>query len=235
MAIVIQWQNISSVLSDAQCAVIMAAVQAQSAQDVAPYWGIQSVSFTHVPKGTSMNPHQWQFVIADTSDQAGAAGYHETTSGGEPIGYAFAKTTQEAGMNPSVTISHEALEMLGDALIDQSNQWADNPSAVFLAQELCDPVEDDSLGYMKNGVLVSDFVTPAYFISGSVGPWDFMKHLKAPNSLAVGGYQSLWTPKHGWTENFADGEAKGRAALVSRHSRSKRRMVPVGNRKRSLV
>ena len=69
--------------------------------------------------------------------------------------------------------------MIGDSLIDQANKWSDPPNPLFLAQELCDPVEDDSLAYSKNGVMVSDFVTPKYFVPGSAGPWDFGEHLSA--------------------------------------------------------
>jgi hypothetical protein len=69
----------------------------------------------------------------------GAAGDHDA-EGGVPIGYAFAKITMDTGMDPNVTISHEVLEMIGDSLIDQANQWSDLPNPLFLAQELCDPV-----------------------------------------------------------------------------------------------
>lgn len=226
MAIAIQVQNISTVMSDHQGEEVLDAVTAQVAEDVAPVWGNQSVVFTLIPKGGNFTPGFWRFVIADTSDQAGAAGYHQTNSG-EPIGYAFAKTTQDAGMNPSVTISHEILEIIGDALIDQANQWSDLPNAIFLAQELCDPVEDDSLAYDKRGVKVSDFVTPAYFIPQSNGPWDFRQALHEPNTLATGGYQLVWDPTNGWQQNLPASGAKGRATELFAHfySRRVRRMT----------
>jgi hypothetical protein len=71
---------------------------------------------------------------------------------------------------PTVTISHEVLEMTGDALIDQSNQWPDLLNALFLVQELCDPFENDSLAYDKNGVKVSDLVRPTYVVPSSGRP-----------------------------------------------------------------
>lgn len=228
MAIIIQIQNISTVMTDAQVQTVLDAVTHQVAEDAAPYWGNQQVAFTIVAKVCAMNPKIFQFVIADTSDQTGAAGYHETTAAGEAIGYAFAKTTLDAGMHPSVTISHEILEIVGDPLIDQSNQWSDLPTALFLGQELCDPVEDDSLGYEKNGVLVSDFVTPAYFVPNSTGPWDFKAHLKAPNTLAPGGYQLNWDPTHGWQQvlaKTANGQLGKRALMLSPFSRRARRMT----------
>jgi hypothetical protein len=221
MAISIQVQNISTVMADDRVEAVLNAVTAQVAEDVAPVWGNQSVVFSLIPKDAKFSPGRWRFVVADSSDQAGAAGYHQTNSG-EPIGYAFAKTTIDAGMNPSVTISHEILEMIGDALIDQANQWSDLPNALFLAQELCDPVEDDSLAYDKAGVKVSDFVTPAYFIPQSDGPWDFRNSLRSPNTLAVGGYQLTWDPTNGWQQKLPASGAKGRAAAQFAHIYSRR-------------
>lgn len=228
--ITIQVQNISSVCTDEQLAGIYAAIEAQVAEDVGPIWNCQGIKFLPVPKGQAMAPDKWQFVVADTSDQAGAAGYHETDNLGWPIGYAFVKTTLDAGMHPSVTISHEVLEMIGDALIDQSNQWSDLPNAIFLAQELCDPVEDDQFGYEKNGVLVSDFVTPAYFVPKSVGPWDFRSYLKGPwdqQQMLAGAYQLVWTPLTGWHQIFPAQHATGRALIASlnRYSRGRRRKL----------
>jgi hypothetical protein len=224
MSINVQYQNVSTVLTDAQVAAIMAAVMHQVAEDVAPYWGCQRLEMIFVPKAQAMEPKFFQFLVADDSNQADALGYHQTTPAGWPIGFAFAKTTIEAKDNPSVTISHELLEMVGDPLIDQACQWADNPNALFLSQELCDPVEDDSIAYLKDGIMVSDFVTPAYFVPGEAGPYDFRSVLTAPNTLAVGGYQLQWTPAGGWTQTFADDKARRRPSSVG-HSRRQRRIM----------
>ena len=227
MAIEIQVQNQSTVLRDAALLPILTAVEAQIAEDVAPFWANEPVKLTLVARNQPLNPHRWQFIVTNDSNVAGAAGYHETTAGGEPIGYAFVETTIRAGMHPSVTISHELLEMIGDALIDQANQWSDLPNALFLAQELCDPVEEDALGYDKRGVLVSDFVTPEYFVPGSAGPWDFRGHLNGPwnpAAMTPGAYQLTWDPNNGWQQVFPQNRATGRAALHTPHSRRARRM-----------
>lgn len=222
MAIICEVQNISTVMDNDMLQPILSAVEQQVAEDVAPTWGCQTVSLVLLAPGQKFSGNKWQFVVVDTSDVAGAAGYHET-QGDEPIGFAFVKTTIDAGMHPSVTISHEMLEMVGDALIDQYNIWSDLPDALFLAQELCDPVEDDSLAYLKNGVLVSDFVTPAFFVPQSKAPWDFKHHLSGPNTLATGGYQLYWNPQSGLFQKFAEGIAKGRAAISTPYSRRWRR------------
>ena len=235
----IQYQNISTVMTDAQVAAVMAAVAAQVAQDFSRYWDTGAVTFAFVPKNKAMDPKAWQFVVADTSDQAGAAGYHETGSGGGPIGFAFALTTQQAGMHPSVTISHEILEMLGDPYIDQAAQWADLPNALFLAYEVGDPVEDDQFGQIKDGILLSDFVFPSYFVQGSAGPWDLMRKLTGPwnaASMLPGAYQSTWDPTNGWQQVFPARKARlGRnlPKYASPLSRRARRMIPHSRRQRS--
>jgi hypothetical protein len=196
----IQVQNQSSAMTDQQVSQILKAVEAQVRQDAAPIWGFDTVQLKFFPKDQALDPNQRQFIVLDSSDVKGAAGYHQTTQGGQPIGYAFAKTTIDAGMNPSVTISHEILEMLGDELIDQYNIWSDVPNSMFLCQELCDPVESDNLAYETSGfagIKLSNFVTPAYFIPDSAKPWDFRGVLTAPNSLSPGGYQLTWDPTNG--------------------------------------
>ena len=229
MPIQIEVKNISTAMSDGEVQAALAAVQAQVAEDVAPIWFNEPVTLELVNTTATFTSGAWQFFVADTPEQVsqdapGAAGDHDAEAG-VPVGYAFAQITQQAGMDPNVTISHEVLEMIGDSLIDQCNQWSDLPDALFLAQELCDPVEDDSLAYVKNGVKVSDFVTPQYFIPGSAGPYDFKEHLSAPNTLAPGGYQLTWDPANGWKQQFPGQHATGRAALATRYSRRTRRMT----------
>lgn len=235
----IEYQNISTVMTDAQVQAVMAAVAAQVNQDFNRYWNCGVVSFAFVAKSKAMDPKAWQFIIANTSDQAGAAGYHQTGSGGGPIGFAFAKTTQDAGMHPSVTISHEILEMLGDPYINLTCQWADLPNALYLAQETGDPVEDDQFGQVKDGILLSDFVFPSYFIPQSAGPWDLMRKLTGPwdpTKMLAGAYQSTWDPINGWQQVFPARKAKmGRnlPTYISPLSRRNRRMIPPHKRLRS--
>ncbi|HLW72160.1 MAG TPA: hypothetical protein VKS22_16240 [Candidatus Binataceae bacterium] len=73
MAITIQVHNISTVMTEAAVLPILAAVEAQIEQDVAPIWGNQTVRLELIAAGVNFAPGMWRFVIADTSDQAGAA------------------------------------------------------------------------------------------------------------------------------------------------------------------
>jgi len=148
------------------------------------------------------------------------------------MGFAFVQMTLRAGLEPSVTISHEVLEMTGDAFLCQCNQWSDIPDAVFLAQEICDPVAGDENRYQKgdDGIWVSDFVTPLYFVPGSFGRWDFKKKLTGPNTLAPGGFQLRWDPINGWRQRTYKDENGGRAAHPTRYSRRTRRVAVGGAR-----
>lgn len=144
----------------------------------------------------------WKVIFADTSDEAGALGYHDFTPEGRPISYVFAKDDLEYGYNPTVTATHEIAEMIADPWISQLFQVSNNS---FYAQEICDPCEADYQGYEIDGVMMSDFVTPRYFIPGSEGyTLDHCKHITKPLQLLPGGYMSVFTSGKGWSQIYAD-------------------------------
>jgi hypothetical protein len=208
--------NRSSVVTDETAERYTKALKIQVTRDFAPFWGIDArVTFVPSTDLTSWKG-KWNLVIADTSDEAGALGYHELTPEGLPVSYAFAKTDKLSGYSTSVTMSHEILEMLGDPNI---NLAAEGPGG-FYAYENCDAVEYDGDGYHievdGRQVLVSDFVTPAWFSQDAPGPWDFRRLLNGPFELRGGGYISIF--KNGsWTNDF-------NRPLVG--SRTERRTVP---------
>lgn len=201
--------NESKAMTDDELANIVAACQIQSTRDFAPYWGVDA-KLAFYPKGHAPLPKDaWWLAVFDDSDQAGALGYHDVTNTGLPLGKVFAGTDKKYGYNPSVTFSHEYLEMLGDPKIGQGFQASNTE---WWAWEMCDAVEADELGYaipitLANGttlnVTVSDFILPNYFSHGWPGPYDFKSHLKKPLTLAKGGYTSVWTAHGGWSQKTA--------------------------------
>lgn len=206
--------NESKYISDEMVAQIVAALQVQVDRDFGPLWNMTGV-LKIVAKGTIPPAGAWELVFLDNADQAGALGYHDFTAQGQPIAKVFVKTAMDAGYSVSVTASHELMEMLGDAGVDLSTQVSNTN---FMAYEACDAVEDDSLGYEINGILVSDFVTPEYFMPTPPAGFkmDFMGHLTEPFSIAAGGYVNVWDPQNGWTQQ-TNGESK-RAATRETHS-----------------
>ena len=213
--------NLCTVLSDDEIAPVIAAVQTQINQDFAPLWD-RGAKLVQVPKGESPDSDHWWCGFFDNSDVANALGYHDLTTAGFPLAKVFAATDQHYGLQWSVTLSHEVLEMLGDPTINLSAQIAEDR---LYAYENCDAVEADELGYQVDGVLVSDFVTPAWFMPGYPGPWDFKEHLNAPLEIAQGGYISVLElgSGAGWTQ-IQRQAGPGRSASIPRvGSRRERR------------
>ena len=131
-------------------------------------------------------------MVLDNSDVAGALGYHELTPEGLPLGFVFAGTDRQHGLQWTVTASHELLEMLGDPDVNLYGfvQTGGN-TGTFYAYELCDPCEMDEQGYEINGVSVSDFVYPERF-EGFRAPgstrFDHSNLIDQPFKLLPGGY-----------------------------------------------
>jgi hypothetical protein len=216
--------NKSTVLSDSEYAKYVVAVQTQVTRDFAPHWKVDArITFTTIP-----DPTHWQVIILDTSDQAGALGYHDLTAAGLPIGYVFAKTDLENSASVSVTLSHELLEMLGDPWINLAVQVSPTQ---FVAFENADCVEADGDGYLIGDVLVSDFVLPSYFEMSGLGPFDFKNWLSGRMpTIRPEGYLSVWDAKAGgWTQvngsRVITPGAKFRARPKN-GSRRARRMIP---------
>jgi hypothetical protein len=223
MSVPIDIINASTVVSDTDVQKYTAALQKQVTRDWAPIWGVDA-SLHFVPKSQTPSPEHWQLAVLDTSDEADALGYHDITKSGLPLGKAFAKSDLLAGASVSVTISHELLEMLGDPDINLLAFIERGTHRGFYSYEVCDPVEDDKLGYTIDGVLVSDFIFPAYFETfRKSGPFDFGKHVGKPLQILPGGYQGIFVPGQGWTQVTAQGHALEYSQLPRRGSRRERR------------
>ena len=147
---------------------------------------------------------------------------------GSAIGKAFAGTDLQIGQSWTVTASHEFLEMLGDPDIDLTVFVQDsNTSGTLYAYEVCDACEADQYGYQIDGVLVSDFVYPAWFESfRSAGSTQFDKQnqITQPLQLLAGGYIGVFdvTAGTGWQQRQPQGAALAslqRPRLGSRRER----------------
>lgn len=144
----------------------------------------------------------WKLVFADTSDQAGALGYHDFTPDGRPISYVFAKDDLKYGYNPTITATHEIAEMIADPWISEAFQVSNTQ---FFAKEICDPCEADEFAYSITvdpfpPVQVSDFVLPKWFVPGSSGQLDRNGKIDRPLRLLPGGYMSVFVSGKGWTQ-----------------------------------
>lgn len=214
---VIAITNASTSLTDVQVEAVLAALQKQVSNEFKGYWELDCV-VDFVPRTQPLTEGWWQIVVLDNADQAGALGYHELTNQGTPLGKIFAKIDLDSGSSWTVTLSHELLEMLADPWI---NWCAVGRDSKIYALEVCDAVEADNLGYVIDGVLVSDFVTPAWFEPTCADRLDFKQHVTKQLELARGGYISIFDPTAGWTQIDAKGGPGPRILPGTRRQRRK--------------
>jgi len=206
--------NKSSVVSDEEIEKCVCAFQKQISRDFAPIWGIDADIF--FSKNRVIPPGHWWCVISDTSDVDGALGYHELTAEGNPICYVFAKSDIDNNLNWTVTASHELLEMLLDPNVNLTI-LSENPKGglgKLYSYEVCDACEDDKFAYSIDGVMVSDFVYPAWFEdfrSDKSTQFDYKNLIRSPFQLLPGGYINVLDmnqPQNGWHQLNAKSEKR---------------------------
>jgi hypothetical protein len=228
--ITVQVKNHSTVVSDLDVESVVEACQIQVDRDFGPVYGIKAkVEFAGAD--APLSQYDWQLLVVDNADQAGALGYHEVAANGSPIGYCFAKTTRDDGGNWTVTFSHELLELLADPEINLCA--LDEAGQRLFAYECCDACEADELSYVIGDVHVSDFVLPAFWMPSTPvhAPLSFTGAVKRPLEILPGGYLAhidMRNASAGWQQTFAD--------KATRHgSRLARRRVPAAQRKKSTA
>jgi hypothetical protein len=184
---------------------VSAALQRQVTRDFAPIWNVEATvdafgRLEDVPLG------YWPVVVKREIGES-ALGYHQDRNG-QP--YALVLYSQSW----SLTASHEILEMLGDPwgnnLVGGTSIKEDQGRVRYLV-EVCDPCEAPEFAYRINGVLVSDFYTPAFFDSrqSSGGRYDFTRAIPTPKTVLRGGYIS-WidtATDHVWQQVWSSGDA----------------------------
>jgi hypothetical protein len=192
--------NHSSEATDGEVKEVTAALQDQVHRDLAPIWGVDAV-LTAVPKGGSPDPNSWWLVFLDDTDQLSMLGYHDRTPEGLPRGKVFVRTAKQANVAWSNTASHELLAMLVDPRINLA-VWVQSSetSATAWAYEITAPCGGDENAYKKGNVLVSDFVTPAWFDPSAPvanSRFDFLGKISKPFTLLNGGWAGYYEIKSG--------------------------------------
>lgn len=228
-----------------QCA---AAFAIQNQRDVAPVWNGQKTpsgatidaeaTFSVAENDAGIPVDAVPAYVQDDIDAPGAEGYHDD-DGKPEIRIGVVAIMQGGGgtlitgaVSLSVCESHENCELLGD--ID-ANEWVPMPDGVHqVAFELSDPVEGDAYpidvpaigAQPATQVWVSNFVFPAYFVPGAAGPYDFMGKIKAPLTMAPGGYQILKDKSGNVADVFAMSPAEGGMPLWRRAEKAKNAKTP---------
>src|SRR5262245_32428194 len=191
-------------MQDQDVQATLRAVNRQLEEDFEPYWSFGGSLRLEGPAGARPDSNTTAelrgdavIYLWDEADVDGALGYHDRNNRGIPYGFVFTEVSRELGEPWSVTLSHEALELVGDPQVNLLVKGPHpNPSEqreVFHWFEMCDAVQAET--YEIDGVAVSNFVLPLYF-TGEAEPGsrnDFLgtRHGKATlRSFGVnpGGY-----------------------------------------------
>lgn len=167
------------------------AVRTQLREHVAPAWGLPPPGVFAYAKQAYVDQGRDACVVAVVDDEGDdeAAGFH-TMFGSVPYGFV---DLHQSGDEPSVVLSHEAIEMFANAYLDR---WAPGPAALDYAVELCDAVQRDNYAVPvemfgeRRDVAVSDFVLPAWFNPTASPPYRQAadQATLAPFTNAFGGY-----------------------------------------------
>ncbi len=166
---------------------VAAALDKQVTRDFGPLWGVLATvdpvfSLEDIPVG------YWPIVLRDRIKAPGADGFHK-----DRFGQPFARMALTDSW--SLTASHECLEMLadpfGDRMIPGPSIRKGRERVSYLV-EVCDPPESEEFAYTVNDVLVSDFITPAFYDPVKVAGvrYSFTGAIEHPRQVLEGGYIS---------------------------------------------
>jgi len=105
--------NASTTDSDDQVKSNINAVQTQGDKDISMYWGY-TVNLVFNPGGANavIPKSEWYAGFFDNSDDPGALAWHDVGPNGEPLIKVFTKDSENAGVSPSSSFSHEVAESL---------------------------------------------------------------------------------------------------------------------------
>ena len=185
--------NMSRVRKADEIAHLASVLDLQIRRDFAPAWG-KYATCIYAPPGMTLSDTTWRVQLLDEphgAQDAGAYGYH-VRQGKDyiPQGKVFTTMCERFHESWTAVASHEVLEMLGDPQVNiEIRRMLTNGTIELWPQELCDATQEQA--YSIDGLQVSNFVLPEYFIDGSDGPYDFLHKLKAPFSISDGGYSSV--------------------------------------------
>lgn len=241
-------------IKDAKIHEVLRALNRQLAEDFEPYWSFGGTlrlegRSASAPSKQGLTDMRGDAVIYlwDGKDPDGALGYHEKNNRGIPFGFVFLEISKELDESWTVTLSHEALELVGDP---EANLLVMGPHpkkpkhTVFHWFEMCDAVQDET--YEIDGIEVSNFVLPLYFTEGNeagsrndfLGTENKGKTLRS-FGVNAGGYIGFYDPAMNDHDTFAiEGDAKAaRRLAIKGKARGARRAAQyrTGGARRTLA
>lgn len=215
-------------ISDETLQQAIRAINRQIREDFEPYWSLGAMLRLEGKSGTKPDKNDIAdmrgdavLYLWDDVDVEDALGYHDANNAGIPYGFVFTELAKQLGESWTVTLSHEALELIADPevnLLALGPHPANKNKIVFHWYEMCDAVQSET--YKLDGVEVSNFVLPLYFTSSEEqgGRNDFLGRAHKGKTLASfgvnpGGYVGFFNPETGEHETFSR-KGDARAAKV---------------------
>jgi hypothetical protein len=239
MTMIITLVNMSKRIPDHELQGISRAVNRQIHEDFEPYWSLGATlrlegKSKTAPDKLGLPDMRGDAVLYlwDKVDVPGALGYHDMNARGIPFGFVFTDLQGELNEEWTVTLSHEALELIADPLVNLlvAGPHPVEDRTVFHWYEMSDAVQGEK--YEIEGVPVSNFLLPLYFTpeaeAGSRN--DFLGNAyqgKTLPSFGVnpGGYIGFFDPVVGGHVTYAmagDDIAKKRLAAKQKLSAGRR-------------
>ncbi|MBI4471643.1 MAG: S8 family serine peptidase [Acidobacteria bacterium] len=229
-----------SAIPDHKLLTAIRAINRQITEDFFPYWSMGASlrlegTTPDAPETDRLEDMRGDAVIYvwDTVDVQTVLGFHDRNHRGIPFGFVFTELSKKLDEPWSVTLSHEALELIADPevnLLVKGPHPSDPSTEVFHWFEMCDAVQAE--GYEIDGVRVSNFILPLYFtVQDEIASRnDFLGIRRGRSALksfgvARGGYIGFFNPETKQHERFfANAQAKKRHEIKSK-ARSARRAV----------
>ena len=219
--------NFSRKKSDLEVQEALRVINRQIAEDFAPYWHRSGElrlegRASHAPDQDHIHELRGDAILylQDEVGSVDALGYHDIGLRGVPYGFVFLDLAEKLdGGKWTVTLSHEALEMLVDPeanLLVRGPHPEDSTRQVHHWYEVCDAVQAEH--YEIDGIPVSNFVLPLYFTEGNEkgSRNDFIGAKRGRGELASfsvgpGGYVGFYDPETGDHETFLAAESSSEA------------------------
>ena len=208
--------NESKFITDADLQTMAAALEIQFQRDFCPAYNLPPLPvkafrpLDKIPSGYLM----MHFSDQVTDEQA--LGYHTDAGGNiyaeieitilKGYGCGVLSTDPASGGGPdsiSSVASHELLEMAFDPMASLWTPMKFPIDGTSMASEVADPVQESY--YHINGVQVSDFVLPPYWIMGegkSGVKYDYLGIITKPFEIAPGGYAMVSDSNGNVTSSF---------------------------------
>lgn len=240
-----------SKIDDAELHQAVRAVNRQIREDFEPYWSFGATlrlegHSTGKPDKILLPDMRGDAVLYvwDQIDVEGALGYHDANARGIPYGLVFTQLSAELNEAWTVTLSHEAMELIADPLVNLlvAGPHPQEDRTVFHWFEMSDAVQNET--YKIDGIDVSNFVLPLYFTpSAEAGSRnDFLGASRGGSPLPSfgvnpGGYIGFFDPKQDKHVTFAvrgDPVARKRLEAKAKFSTG-RRAIRIGGWPREKV